>query len=560
MHGFHPSEPSADAVLLSSAPVDRAVDHITGIRPVLLEDLGLPAGGARDTDQALLRADVAGARRRRGSRARAAAAARRPASSTSPWPRRARCSTPSARSGRRPRRDDGGGRRELARAAGARAAGALLRPLPTARRESAPVPLDGCRRAARTRGRRAGRRRDLSRPRRLATGWPGRWSFLFDRAISRLLDCVIAVSAAAGRFLVEGKGYPADRVVVVPNGRDLSSSLRADTAGRPQGARLDDAVPLIGVVGRLETQKGHVHLFDAWPDVLRAFPDARLLLVGDGRLRGELERAQTLGVDGSVIFLGFRGDMPRVLDGIDVLWLPSLYEGMPLTVIEASAMACPVVATAVDGTPEVIEHDVTGWLVPPEEPRALARALVTLLADPDRARAVGRAGRQRVLHQFALDRQVDARRGSIAASLQECGDDDRVVFWLAASSGLHLGRLPGAARRAAPRPPPAASRRPPAAAAHRCSSPRTTRRLHRRKLDSTLTQRYPRDRLEVIVVSDGSTDAPTRSSPTIPIRASGCCGRRRGRQVARAEPRRSAARAARCSCSPTPTRCSRRRR
>ena len=71
-------------------------------------------------------------------------------------------------------------------------------------------------------------------------------------------------------------------------------------------------------------------------------------------------------------------------------------------------MACPVVATAVDGTPEVIEHDVTGWLVPPEEPRPLARALVTLLADPDRARAVGRAGRQRVLHQFDLDRQVEA--------------------------------------------------------------------------------------------------------------------------------------------------------
>ena len=237
-----------------------------------------------------------------------------------------------------------------------------------------------------------------------------RGSFAFDRTVARLLDRAIAVSAAAGRFLVEGKGYPADRVVVVPNGRDLSSF---SPGGHRQDVRkeldIDDAAPLIGVVGRLETQKGHRYLFDAWPEVLRAFPDARLVVIGDGSLRADLERqAQTLGVSRSIIFLGFRSDMPRLLDALDGLALPSLYEGMPLTVIEASAMACPVVATAVDGTPEVIEDGVTGWLVPPEEPRPLARALVTLLADPDRARAVGRAGRQHVLHQFDLDRQVEA--------------------------------------------------------------------------------------------------------------------------------------------------------
>jgi glycosyltransferase involved in cell wall biosynthesis len=237
-----------------------------------------------------------------------------------------------------------------------------------------------------------------------------RGSFAFDRVIARLLDRVIAVSEAARRFLIEGKGYPADRIVVVPNGRDLSSFApggHRDAMRKELG--IDLGAPLIGVVGRLETQKGHRHLLDAWPRMIAEFPDARLLVIGDGSLRAELEgQARALGIAESVTFLGFRSDVPRLLDAVDGLALPSLYEGMPLTVIEASAVACPVVATAVDGTPEVIEDGVTGWLVPPEDSPALARALVALAADPARARAVGRAGRARVLNAFDLDTQVEA--------------------------------------------------------------------------------------------------------------------------------------------------------
>jgi glycosyltransferase involved in cell wall biosynthesis len=237
-----------------------------------------------------------------------------------------------------------------------------------------------------------------------------RGNFAVDRAIFRLCDRAIAVSEAAARYLVETKGYPAAKVVVVPNGRDLS-------AFAPAGARdevrkelgVDRVAPLVGVVGRLEAQKGHRYLFDAWPAVVREYPDARLAVVGEGSLRAPLAaQAQALGVADSVLFLGFRPDVPRVLDALDALALPSLYEGMPLTVIEASAMACPVVATAVDGTPEVVEDGVTGWLVPPADPPALARALVRTLADPERARAVGRAGRERVLRRFDLATQVDA--------------------------------------------------------------------------------------------------------------------------------------------------------
>jgi glycosyltransferase involved in cell wall biosynthesis len=237
-----------------------------------------------------------------------------------------------------------------------------------------------------------------------------RGQFLVDRAVCRCVDAVIAVSEAARRFLIEGKGYPEKKIVVVPNGRDLSAFTPGvhREAGRKE-LGLDDAVPLVGVVGRLEHQKGHTYLFDAWPAVVRDFPDARLLVVGDGSLRPSLERrARALGIADNVIFTGFRADVARLLDTMDALALPSLYEGMPLTAIEASAMARPVVATAVDGTPEVVDDDVTGYLVPPADPRALGRALARVLGDRERAAAMGRAGRHRVLERFGLDGQVEA--------------------------------------------------------------------------------------------------------------------------------------------------------
>src|SRR5262249_5173751 len=174
-------------------------------------------------------------------------------------------------------------------------------------------------------------------------------NFLADRLVSRFVDRVIAVSEAARAFLIAGKGYDARKIVVVPNGRDLSV-YRPGIGGQSVRKELgiDRATPLVGVVRRLEDQKGHVHLLDAWPSGLAEVPDARLLPVGDGSRRATLEeRAKRLGIASSVMFAGFRRDVPQVLDALDVVALPSLYEGMPLIAIEASAMAKPVVATAV---------------------------------------------------------------------------------------------------------------------------------------------------------------------------------------------------------------------
>ncbi len=229
------------------------------------------------------------------------------------------------------------------------------------------------------------------------------------RMVSRFVDRAIAVSEAARSSLVAG-GYPADKIVVVPNGRDLSAfrpGVARDAVRRELG--IDRAVPLVGVVGRLESRMGHAELFEAWPSIVAEFPAARLLLIGDGSLRPRLEgRARELGVERQVIFAGTRTDLARMLDAMDVVTLPSLSEGMAMTAIEASAMGRPVVATAVDGIPEVIREARTGRLVPPADPGALSRAIRGVLRDPLGAQRMGRAGRDFVRDRFSLDRQVSS--------------------------------------------------------------------------------------------------------------------------------------------------------
>jgi glycosyltransferase involved in cell wall biosynthesis len=242
---------------------------------------------------------------------------------------------------------------------------------------------------------------------------PLRGRFFADRLVARLVTRVIAVSRGAADFLVHGKGYPARKVVVIPNGRDLTRfapGLHRDTVRKEVG--VDRGAPVVGVVGRLETQKGHVYLLDAWPEVVRVHPDARLLVVGEGSLRDALvSQAARRGIADSVLFTGFRADVPRILDAIDVLALPSLHEGMPLTVIEAAAAGRPVVATAVDGTPEVVLDGRTGHLVPPGDPGKLAQALLAVLDDLGAAARMGREAYRWARERFDVNAHVAATAG-----------------------------------------------------------------------------------------------------------------------------------------------------
>lgn len=237
-----------------------------------------------------------------------------------------------------------------------------------------------------------------------------RGSFWIDRQVGRLVDRYIAVSQAAARHLIENKGIPRTKISVIHNGRDLE---RYHPLGAQERAETRRALGLGGdpallVLARLDDQKGHRFLIDAIGQLVRRWPRLTALFAGDGPLKDALSaQCAALGLGGRVRFLGYRDDIPRLLAAADVVVLPSLYEGLPLAAIEALAAGRPLVASAVDGTPEVVIDGETGLLVPPADPLALAAAIERILADPPLAARLGEAGRQHVQQNFGLRRQVE---------------------------------------------------------------------------------------------------------------------------------------------------------
>ena len=234
-----------------------------------------------------------------------------------------------------------------------------------------------------------------------------------DNATARLCSRIVAVSEATRDSLVE-QGYPAGRVVVVHNGIAPAEPV---APRRPEGA--PDGSPLLLHVGRLAPVKGQRELIEALARLRRT--DALAVLAGKDLERGgsyqrELEAlAAELGVPERVVFAGYRDDVPALLAAADVFVLPSFAEGLPLTVLEAMAAARPVVASRAGGTPEAVVDGETGMLVPPGDVRALADALDELLADPERARRLGEAGKRRVEERFSAAAMTDRALAVYAA-------------------------------------------------------------------------------------------------------------------------------------------------
>lgn len=242
---------------------------------------------------------------------------------------------------------------------------------------------------------------------RAADRWKTRAHFWLDRRLAALTDVVLANSEAVREFCVERAGVPARKVLVIRNGIDLARFYSAMKRGPSAPLPVADG-PVVGVVARLEEQKGHEHLLRAFAMLLQGGRRADLWLVGDGPLRPRLEAlAEGLGIASRVKFLGTRPDVPALLARMDVLALPSLWEGLPNAVVEAMAAGLPVAATDVDGTPEVAVDGRTALLVPPRAPAALGQALATLLDDPALRRSMGRAGRERAEQKFAMERMIN---------------------------------------------------------------------------------------------------------------------------------------------------------
>jgi len=239
-------------------------------------------------------------------------------------------------------------------------------------------------------------------------GWlKGR--FVVDRLIARFVDRYIAVSASNRRYLVEEKGLPATKIVTIYNGCDVDrfdpQHVAPTTLRASLGFSTEDHI--LVVLARLEPQKGHHVLLAAFPEVLRQFPHARLVCVGEGSLRRALEdQARALGVLAAVRFVGQQANVTDWLALADLTVLPSFWEGLPLAAIESLAIGRPVVATAVDGTPEAVVDGHTGLTVPAGDPAPLARAICRLLSNPAERQQFGQAGRVWVLEHFTQQRQL----------------------------------------------------------------------------------------------------------------------------------------------------------
>jgi glycosyltransferase involved in cell wall biosynthesis len=222
----------------------------------------------------------------------------------------------------------------------------------------------------------------------------------------RQVRTFITASGAIARIL-RADGIPPGQIVTVHEGIDAERIAHIEPASVHAAFWLPTHAPLIGNIGALVPHKGQRHLVDAAASVLRDVPDARVVILGEGELRGSLEhQVKALHLEKHVLLPGFRDDVLALLKGFDVFVMCSETEGLGTSILDAMACGKPVVGTRTGGIPEVIEDGVTGLLVEPRDSQSLADAITTLLKDEALRTRMGAAGLARVREQFTVDRMV----------------------------------------------------------------------------------------------------------------------------------------------------------
>ena len=251
----------------------------------------------------------------------------------------------------------------------------------------------------------------------VSRGWTGEnrkvrlYEWLDRRHLGRM-DHVVCVSDGQAERARRWCGVAADRLTVIRNSARLAAFERPDPDARRRLLGFlgnSDVSRVVVAAGRFSPEKGFGVLVEAAGSFLRSVPSAGVVLFGEGVLRPELEAGtRALGLTGRFAVPGFRTDLDGLLAAADVVVLPSFTEGLPNVALEASAAGVPVVATAVGGTPEVVADGVTGFLVPPGHPEALAGRVTDLLRDDDLRRRLGDAGRRRMHDEFTFAAQATA--------------------------------------------------------------------------------------------------------------------------------------------------------
>jgi glycosyltransferase involved in cell wall biosynthesis len=216
--------------------------------------------------------------------------------------------------------------------------------------------------------------------------------FIIDWLLRNRTDLAIAVSEAVRDFIVKGRSVPSDRVRVIGNGVDLDRFIAKTADSRIRARQLvgiEEDVPVIGTVTRFREEKGNADLIRAFKRVHDRNDATKLVLVGDGELRQSLyELARDLGLESSVIWLGFRSDVEKIMPAFDVQAIPSWTEGYPLALAEAMAVGNALVATEVGGMRELGRNEINVLFVPPRSPAKLGDACMRLLKDRNLAHRI----------------------------------------------------------------------------------------------------------------------------------------------------------------------------
>lgn len=237
---------------------------------------------------------------------------------------------------------------------------------------------------------------------------PGRLTRALLGAALRRASAIIAVSQAVANSLAP-LGLASEKIALIPNGIDLApydGDFRWPVLqSKPQNPRSK----IVLSVGRLAPEKGFDTLIEAAPHVLAHSPDVRFIVAGDGPERDRLQnRVQERDLTDRFLLPGYVPDVPGLLSAADIVVVPSLSEGQGIVALEAMAARKPVVASRVGGLAETVEEGVTGLLVPPGDPAALADALLLLLEDAATRQRLGEAGRACVEARYTADRMVDS--------------------------------------------------------------------------------------------------------------------------------------------------------
>jgi L-malate glycosyltransferase len=240
--------------------------------------------------------------------------------------------------------------------------------------------------------------------------WRSTRQLFLNRFFNRFTDGIAVNSEAVRRVVSRDENILPGRIFRIYNGIDLERFYASEeikqTTRRSLGLRSNDTV--IGVVANMRHPiKGQRYLIEAMPLILKSISNAQLLLVGDGPLRANFEAlAESLGVRSHIHFLGVRRDINALLNAMDIYCLPSLTEGFSNSLLEAMACQKPCVATEVGGNPEIVKNGETGFLVPPQNSRALAESILDLAQQPFMRSKMGEAGFDRVQQQFSIRKMV----------------------------------------------------------------------------------------------------------------------------------------------------------